>query len=105
MKQKTLRIIVLLTIFLTSCGNYKTLIPSTADKCIPPLESIVYSASPDPMEEWLQIPPNWQIEREIYEVVLMSRKIDQEVELWFTDTSTHERNFLLCQHGHLMELV
>lgn len=89
MKKKIILILILITIFLTSCKNNNGFSQSEIDKCIPPLESFVYSASPNPMEEWMQIPPDWQIELETNRVVLMGRKIDTEIELWFADLKTN----------------
>lgn len=93
MKQQIILITFLTVISLTGCNNNMVLSQSEPDKCIPPLESFVYSAYPDPEEEREQIPPNWKIEREINNTLLMSRKIDREVELWFVDAPKPNQSF------------
>ena len=39
------------------------------------------------------IPPNWEIERDITNSIWMSRKNDQEIELWFADAPESQMSF------------
>ena len=90
---KKLIILILFFMSLTGCSNWR-LSQSEQDQCIPPSESFVYIAYPNPEEEKrMQVPPNWEVEREIDTTLVMSRNNAHDVELWFVDIQTPNPGF------------